>query len=306
MKTTKSLFGIFTITASLAMQVQAQLFLTNGLVAYYPLNGNANDQFDSANSGILENGAFYTNGIAGEPNSAVYCDGINGYVYFGKNDAIYPNQVLTWSVWFKAEAFSGYIFWDDDSQPGGDRGIDLSSTSVFAGSAGNFIQSPNPAPLYQWVQAVYTSDVSGQCLYLNGTLVTNNNVIIADHAGRSSVSVGAGNCTCGGPNYAYGDRFQGAISKVRLYNRALSSNEVAQLYANESELIPIVNIQKAVYITSGNLWIGTNYQVQISPDMINWANSGSVFTATNSVWQSTNYWNVSDWNQIFFRLQVNP
>jgi hypothetical protein len=40
MKTTKALFGILTITAALLAQAQAQTFLTNGLVAYYPCSGN--------------------------------------------------------------------------------------------------------------------------------------------------------------------------------------------------------------------------------------------------------------------------
>ena len=36
MKSMKTLFGILTLTTALAVQVQAQTFLTNGLVAYYP------------------------------------------------------------------------------------------------------------------------------------------------------------------------------------------------------------------------------------------------------------------------------
>jgi hypothetical protein len=69
---------------------------------------------------------------------------------------------------------------------------------------------------------------------------------------------------------------------------------------------PIINIQKAVYLTSTNLLVGANYQIQSSLDLINWTNQGSVFTATNSNWQSTNYWDVDDWNQLLFRLQVTP
>lgn len=69
---------------------------------------------------------------------------------------------------------------------------------------------------------------------------------------------------------------------------------------------PVLNIQRAVYLTSSNLVVGSNYQIQASSDLINWTNQGSVFTATNSNWQSTNYWNVNDWNQLFFRLEVDP
>jgi hypothetical protein len=67
-----------------------------------------------------------------------------------------------------------------------------------------------------------------------------------------------------------------------------------------------ISIQKAVYLTSANLQVGSDYQVQASSDLINWTNQGSVFTATNSYWQSTNYWNVNGWNQLFFRLQNAP
>jgi hypothetical protein len=69
---------------------------------------------------------------------------------------------------------------------------------------------------------------------------------------------------------------------------------------------PTFNIQKAVYLTSTNLVVGFNYQIQASSDLIHWTNQGSVFTATNSNWQSTNYWNVNDWNQLFFQVEAVP
>jgi hypothetical protein len=61
MKTTKLLLGILSITAVLAVQVHAQSFLTNGLVAYYPLNGNANDASGNGNNGYAQNTYSTTN-----------------------------------------------------------------------------------------------------------------------------------------------------------------------------------------------------------------------------------------------------
>jgi hypothetical protein len=176
----------------------------------------------------------------------------------GKNDAVFPDQVLTWSVWFKAEAAPGIIFYDDDSLGGGDRGITVGFAvcggaaqplRLVAGDFCSFIQSTNAVVIpYQWQQAVFTSDTNGQYLYLNGALVSSTNVIIGAHPARSSVSVGAGNCTCGGPNFAFLERFKGAISKVRIYNRALSGSEVEQLYLYESvpHCIPRTAIATAI------------------------------------------------------------
>jgi len=65
-----------------------------------------------------------------------------------------------------------------------------------------------------------------------------------------------------------------------------------------------VNLRKAVYVDFSNLLVGTNYQLQISTDLNGggWTNFGSAFTATNSAMSLPNYWNVSDWGQLFFRL----
>src|SRR5665213_400817 len=65
---------------------------------------------------------------------------------------------------------------------------------------------------------------------------------------------------------------------------------------------PIVNLVKAVTVSFSNLSAGTNYQLQVSTDLNSWTNFGSSFTATNSFMTYSNYWNVSDWNQLFFRL----
>src|ERR1017187_9384521 len=67
MKTIKLLFGIFTITASLAVQGQSQSFLTNGLVAYYPFIGNANDASGNGNNGTVQ-GATLTTDRFNNPN----------------------------------------------------------------------------------------------------------------------------------------------------------------------------------------------------------------------------------------------
>ena len=96
----------------------------------------------------------------------------------------------------------------------------------------------------------------------------------------------------------------GLVDDVRFYSRALSSNEVAGVYAFESG--PRVNLMKAVKPSFSYLSLGTNYQLQVSGDLNNWTNQGSVFTATNNTLVYPRYWDVDNWAQLFFRLQVAP
>ena len=60
---------------------------------------------------------------------------------------------------------------------------------------------------------------------------------------------------------------------------------------------------KSVKPTFSNLSAGRTYQLQTSTDLANWTNYGSAFTPTNSSMVYTQYFDVPDWNQLFFRLQ---
>src|SRR5664279_2093476 len=101
MKTTKTLFGILTITAALAIQIHAQTFLNNGLVAYYPFNGNANDASGNGMDGVVY-GATLTADRFGLTNSAYRFDGSS---WIQLPDAILPVAApeFTLSVWVLAD-----------------------------------------------------------------------------------------------------------------------------------------------------------------------------------------------------------
>jgi hypothetical protein len=66
----------------------------------------------------------------------------------------------------------------------------------------------------------------------------------------------------------------------------------------------ITNSALVIIPTASDMMIGENYQLQIANVLNNWKNFGSVFTATNTNWTPTNFWNVANTNQMFFRLQM--
>jgi hypothetical protein len=72
------------------------------------------------------------------------------------------------------------------------------------------------------------------------------------------------------------------------------------------ELPEQVSLVKAVKPAFANLSIGTIYQLQSSTDFNSWTNQGAAFTATNSSMASPQYFDVDDWDKLFFRLQVTP
>ena len=77
-----------------------------------------------------------------------------------------------------------------------------------------------------------------------------------------------------------------------------------QLYAYEYG--PHTSLLKAVKPSFSGLSLGTNYQLQVSADMNTWTNEGVPFTATNISMIYPQYWDVDNWDSLFFRLQVVP
>ena len=58
---------------------KAQVNLANGLIAYYPFSGNANDASGNGNNAVFNNATLTTDRF-GNPNSAYYFDGVSNYI----------------------------------------------------------------------------------------------------------------------------------------------------------------------------------------------------------------------------------
>ena len=289
--------GLLTFTTS------AQSWITNGLVAYYPFNGNANDASGYQNNPVMNTATLTTNRF-GLANSAYSFSG-NQQIQYASQSQLEKITNLTVSCWVSTT--NGANNYDncclhgivckaiptDPMMAGFQLGYGLEHVNAECDATTYAATALVNDGQWHLLCAVFDHQNGRLNIFIDGKTDSTYNTPVNTLAVQNQLSIGIER----EGNYF----FTGSIDDVRIYNRALSTNEVAQLYAMEST--PIVNIQKAVYLTSNNLWAGTNYQVQASTDLINWTNQGSVFTATNSTWHSTNYWDVANWNQLFFRLQ---
>lgn len=73
--------------------------LNDGLVAYYPFNGNANDESENGNNGAIYQ-ATLTEGRFGTQNSALSFNGTNSYVEINDSPSLSFKSNFCISVWF--------------------------------------------------------------------------------------------------------------------------------------------------------------------------------------------------------------
>jgi hypothetical protein len=89
---------IFTFTSNAFSQVPNYV-PTNGLVGYWPFNGNANDESGNGNNGTVMNGVLLTSDRFNNLNSAYSFDGIDDRIFI--NNSIFDNgSNFTFSGWY--------------------------------------------------------------------------------------------------------------------------------------------------------------------------------------------------------------
>ncbi len=238
--TIKSLFAVLLSTfLVLSFARPGNADVTTGLVAYYPFDGNANDFSGKGRNGTGYNGVAYEPGIKGQ---AASFNGINAYIK-ARSDGL-PNAERSVSLWFFANTIKmprpvllGY---------GGGTGcgtswfmmLDPAPSPPFyiSGHCHSYdIWAPYyKQPIGDWYHLVITTSPEGTKFYVNGENVDSNPYFVNNTAvlpGRD-LTIGVDVWYQGyGP---YTDRnvgyFDGKIDELRIYNRALSKDEVLELY----------------------------------------------------------------------------
>jgi hypothetical protein len=307
----KRITSLFFVGVLIAVSGHAQSVLTNGLVAYYGFDGNASDASGNGHNGSIFGATFTTNRF-GQFSAALQFNSASGnYV---STTFLPPTGTngRTFSVWFNSTnnnqekvilsygAFNTYP---------GDR-VELkllSDGSVALGSSNLGIQTLSTwgdGKWHQFVVVIPTNGaVAGVQLFVDGkpqTLVYYNpfGATVFNTATNTALEIGD-------LQYTGQGFFNGILDDLRIYNIPLTTNQVAQLFVIESG--PIMGLAYAVKPTFDNLWVGTNYQLQISTSLSGtFTNYGSTFTATNISMVYTQYFDVANWNHLFFRLKVLP
>ena len=230
----KHFLSILAITMMIATTIQAQV-PTNGLVAYYPFSGNANDSSGNGNNGTVNNATLTTDRF-GNANSAYRYDGATSYINIPNSNSLKFNGQLTISVWVNAVSLPSplsYIL-----SKGGDGGTPnswcfpvesngLVELSVYdnTGNKNNQCNSTaNAVVVNNWVNITSTFDGSTTKIFING--VMNNSVLSNYTTFSNNYDLKFGRRYISGLPYF----FNGKIDDARIYSRALDSTEIQSLY----------------------------------------------------------------------------
>lgn len=221
---------------------------TNGLLAYYPFNGNAYDESGNGNDGI-NYGAVLTTDRFGDVNSSYLFDGTSSKISVADAANLKPDT-FTIAAWIKMDhvptGVVGTIFGkqaQNDARTGYAlyiTGYNINQAGLAAlvltdGTDAYETHTTSQIPTETWKFLVATANNSKVDLYLNGVLVQRqiiknsspvSNLPSNFHLAHNSDPVGIGYENVIGQNRY----FTGNIDDIRFYNRVLTTGEIQQLY----------------------------------------------------------------------------
>jgi len=221
-------------------------WLTNGLVAYYPFNGNANDESGNGNNGTV-NGATLTSDRFGNMNKAYIFNGSNNLIRVPHQASLNLDGDFSASIWYKIVSLpssdNNHIFISKRD----DNGTCCSSNvpwgfyityqptqaplhyknpgCAFAKNGNyDFSESTSTVSLNDWQNIIYTYSNDTLKIYLN------NGLISSKFFSSSNRGLNTSDMLIGSVNREVGAEWMnGILDDIRIYNRALSASEVAYL-----------------------------------------------------------------------------
>ncbi len=212
---------------------------TNGLIAYYPFNGNANNTVGTANNGVVS-GAVLANDRFGSANRAYRFNDGNRITVTNNSGLDLPNA-FTFNVWVNMLSKTGRDgngnITDNSEQCIFTKNCDAGHlrTAIYPQANGTFLlqtfanngdEIAIPFQLNQWkmISIVYDGTTLKQ---LVSGVVASTKTTTLNLALTNANDLVIGNMGC----WIY--YFNGILDDFRIYNRALSDAEVSQLYNAE-------------------------------------------------------------------------
>jgi len=264
---------------------------TNGLLAYYPLQGDVNDASGHNQNGTAHNGVTYVSRVSG---LAAHLSGDSQYISLPTT--IPSASDLTVAFWLRTGAstpntfpFGLFVVSRDIGYANYDWNICLAQgrkIEFHTGTPGNdylILYTPNDIVSNEWVHVTCVADSTGASkrIYLNAQLAASGSWSPHPFA-NTGVPIFLGSATAGQELHPY---LPGDMDEVRIYNRALAADEIQAIYGTNdlSPIFPSILTQPASQtITVGN-HVGFTVQANgTSPLSYQWRLNGTNITGATA------------------------
>lgn len=208
--------------------------ISDRLLAYYPLDGTPEDYFGN-NDGTFIGDVSPAPDRFGNPDLACSFAGDEDYIEFTESEAYTSlNKQLTLSGWIHPrylEQETGLLvrdmFWylllNTDGMALGYIFDENQNTALVS-------SGQNKIPLNKWTHLAYTYDGNTISIYFDGKLIRSAQ-FLSQSIGKQNISVAP---TLGKGIAEHWNDFDGSIDEVRIYDRALNMEEMAELYRKTS------------------------------------------------------------------------
>jgi hypothetical protein len=226
MKKTLLLLAVFTLSTSAFSQIPNYV-PSNGLVGWWPFNGNANDESGNGNHGTV-NGATLTNDRNGTANASYNFNGAS--IYVPLTQTMVQMHARTISIWFNStQPQSGGRLFEATNYSWGIGCLNSTDFDCWyqkSNQAYNFVGETFQS-LNIWHHLVFICDSLTQQkkLYLNGLILNTGNPVTNPGEPNEWVNhflkIGLGNAN---------EAFIGSIDDIGIWNRALTECEIQDLY----------------------------------------------------------------------------
>ena len=232
---------------TLTTQDSIPSWLTNGLVGYWPFNGNANDESGNGNNGTV-NGATLATDRFGNSNKAYNFTGSTTTPSYIEGDCTsFPTGSRTVSIWFYANdigvgTIKGRGLFGYGGQTCGQSWIEHinitqnPNTYEVQGHCNVQTVSNNYGtthPNNTWHNWTITNESVGSKFYIDGILKQTDPTFLNQTIVSGKKFIFGGVVSENGLAFFSGDSnatpFNGSLDDIRIYNRALSASEVAYL-----------------------------------------------------------------------------
>ena len=209
---------------------------SNGLVAWFPFNGNANDASGNENNGTV-NGSLLTTDRFNNNNSAYYFDGNNDYINVPNASSLNfgTNIDFTVNLWINITEPFPSTLWGLVEKATPD-GVSQHGWQFLIGAINKLYSEPGPFISNQsfggntWYMITYVVDRNSQNAkyYINGVLDNQNSSTeySFDFTNTYPLRIGVDRTLSSWGNFY----FHGKIDDIRIFNRVLTNCEVQALY----------------------------------------------------------------------------